>query len=228
MPPDEAFIAEFTLSSPEIREKASFLPDVELEMVDQYRDRVGQTHGIFWVEAPDYAQFEEALTKSQLVSDWECLVERQGQQLYNIAVAAGGGLARTVDISRENNVVWQRMRVYDGKFSIRAIVPSRDALNEFHAAIRKYGYEFSLQQVTTDIESGLEGEPPLSGPQREALVLAYERGYYEQPRQVTLKEIGEELGISESAVSGRLCRGISSLLANNLSLDEAPVETDSS
>lgn len=220
MPPDDAFIAEFTLSSPEIRGETSFIPEVELEMVDQYREPGGHTHGIFWVEAPVFPDLEEALSKSHLVADWECLVERQDQQLYNITVAPEGGLALTVEISREYNVVWQRMQVRDGRFWIRAIVPDRDALTGFYTAIREEGYEFSLEQVTSDIEPRLEGEPLLSDRQREALVLAYKRGYYEQPRKVTLKEIGEELGISESAVSGRLCRGMSTVLSDCLWVEE--------
>lgn len=217
---EEAFVAEFTISSPQIRSAASFFPAVEMEMVDQYRDRDGLGHGIFWVETPDYAEFEESLSGSNLVAAWTLLVERPDRRLYNLTVARGGDLARLVDLSREYDVIWQRTVTQEGTLRIRAIVPDREALTGFHAAIREHGYEFSLHQVTSDIDSGLAGEPSLSRRQREALVLAYERGYYEQPRQVSLAEIGEELGISESAVSGRLCRGISAVLEETLSIEE--------
>lgn len=223
---EDAFIAEFTLSSPEIRDEASFIPEVELDMVDLYLGRNDRIQGIFWVDAPDDDAFEESLSESNLIGDWELLVDRPGRKLYNLTVAQGGALSRPVDRSREYNVVWQQTRVQEGALRIRAIVPDRKALTGFHQAIREDGYEFSLHQVTSDIESGLAGEPSLSKRQREALILAYERGYYEQPRQVSLAEIGEELGISESAVSGRLLRGISQLLEDTLPVDENRDEAD--
>lgn len=225
---DEGFVAEFTLTSPEIRGEASFIPEVELDMVDQYQDSDGQIHGIFWVDAPDYSRFEASLVESDLIADCERLVTRPDKRLYNLTVARGHGLSRPVELSREYNVIWQRTRVQDGALRIRAIVPNREALTGFHTAIREDGYEFSLHQATSDIESGLSGEPALSKPQREALVLAYERGYYDQPREVSLAEIGEELGISESAVSGRLLRGISTLLEESLPVDGHDEDTDSS
>jgi len=47
--------------------------------------------------------------------------------------------------------------------------------------------------------------------------LAYERGYFNLPRDVTMEELGEELGISQQAVASRLRRGIRNILAGTLS-----------
>ncbi|WP_256468565.1 helix-turn-helix domain-containing protein [Halorussus gelatinilyticus] len=66
----------------------------------------------------------------------------------------------------------------------------------------------------TPIES--ETEAALTDTQQEALVLAYERGYFNTPRDVTMAEIGDELGISQQAVASRLRRGISSILGSTL------------
>lgn len=60
-------------------------------------------------------------------------------------------------------------------------------------------------------------EAALTDAQREALELAYERGYFESPRQVTMAELGEVLGISQQAVASRLRRGIRSILGQTLS-----------
>ena len=53
--------------------------------------------------------------------------------------------------------------------------------------------------------------------QQEALVLAYERGYFNTPRDVTMADLGEELGISQQAVASRLRRGVSAILGGPLS-----------
>ncbi|WP_254272491.1 helix-turn-helix domain-containing protein [Haloarcula marina] len=69
----------------------------------------------------------------------------------------------------------------------------------------------ALTPVETTTEAGL------TDTQLEALVLAYQRGYYESPRQVTLEALGEELGISQQAVGSRLRGGIKHVLGSTLS-----------
>ena len=50
----------------------------------------------------------------------------------------------------------------------------------------------------------------LSEPQREALTLAVQMGYYDIPRGCTTAELADELGISDQAVTERLRRAIGS------------------
>lgn len=56
----------------------------------------------------------------------------------------------------------------------------------------------------------------LTDPQREALTLAVETGYYDIPRGCTTKELADELGISDQAVTERLRRAIVSLTMHTL------------
>lgn len=62
----------------------------------------------------------------------------------------------------------------------------------------------SVQEL--QIRSGTGLQYDLTADQQEALALAAERGYFDTPREVTLGELGEELGISEQAVSQRIRR----------------------
>ena len=61
-----------------------------------------------------------------------------------------------------------------------------------------------------------ETEAALTEAQQEALVGNYQRGYFESPREVTMKEIGDELGISQQAVASRLRRGIKHILGSTI------------
>jgi predicted DNA binding protein len=54
----------------------------------------------------------------------------------------------------------------------------------------------------------------LTEPQREALLLAYEQGYYDSPRTTTLADLADQFGISRQAVSNRLKRGTRQLIEN--------------
>lgn len=60
-------------------------------------------------------------------------------------------------------------------------------------------------------------ETALTDAQQEVLELAYERGYFESPREVTMEELGEDLGISQQAVGSRLRRGLRRSLGQTLS-----------
>lgn len=56
----------------------------------------------------------------------------------------------------------------------------------------------------------------LTDTQEATLRLAYERGYFKTPRDVTMADLGEELGVSQLAVASRLRRGVETILAGTL------------
>ncbi|MEF8840688.1 MAG: helix-turn-helix domain-containing protein [Haloarculaceae archaeon] len=56
----------------------------------------------------------------------------------------------------------------------------------------------------------------LTDSQREALLVAFEAGYFEDPRNATLGEVAADLDISRPAASGLLRRGIKRLVVSSL------------
>ncbi|ERG89195.1 MAG: putative DNA binding protein [halophilic archaeon J07HX5] len=56
----------------------------------------------------------------------------------------------------------------------------------------------------------------LTDAQLEAMTAAVENGYYDIPRDISTAELGDQLGISDQAVTERLRRGISTLAANTM------------
>ena len=98
-------------------------------------------------------------------------------------------------------------------FDIRG---DRRDIAAFQERCRELGIPITLTKLhaLTPIES--EVETALTDTQQEALVLAYERGYFNTPRDVTMAELGDELGISQQAVASRLRRGISSILGSTM------------
>ena len=61
----------------------------------------------------------------------------------------------------------------------------------------------------------------LTDPQRQALLLAYDRGYFDTPRRATLEEIAAELDISRQSLAARLRRGHRNLVEHTLVTDGA-------
>ncbi|AEH36174.1 helix-turn-helix domain-containing protein [Halopiger xanaduensis] len=55
--------------------------------------------------------------------------------------------------------------------------------------------------------------------QLEALELAYERGYFDEPRRATLEDLAAGVGITRQSLAGRLRRGHRNLLAGLFGFD---------
>ena len=100
-------------------------------------------------------------------------------------------------------------------FEIRG--DDRSDLAEFQQLCRERDIPVILTALhaLTPVETATESA--LTDPQQELLVLAYERGYFNTPRDVTMSELGAELGISQQAVASRLRRAIRRILGQTLS-----------
>ncbi|MFC6823769.1 helix-turn-helix domain-containing protein [Halopelagius fulvigenes] len=103
-------------------------------------------------------------------------------------------------------------------FDIRG--DTRSDIASFYSRCRELGIPVKLTELHALTPLETETEAELTDTQQEALELAYERGYFESPREVTMEEIGDELGISQQAVASRLRRGINHILGNTLSETE--------
>jgi predicted DNA binding protein len=100
----------------------------------------------------------------------------------------------------------------DGRWLLTVRFETRDDLGAFYRACDDHGIPVELRSVG-------DPEPPDGAPacltdaQHHALSTAFAMGYFEVPRRATLDDIAAELGVSDSAVSQRLRRGVSALLA---------------
>ncbi|MEF8780758.1 MAG: helix-turn-helix domain-containing protein [Haloferacaceae archaeon] len=91
-------------------------------------------------------------------------------------------------------------------------LPSREALTEIWEHAREHSFAFDVLELHQISEREHDDGYGLTAEQHEALVTAYERGYFEEPRGISLVELAEELGISPAATSGRLRRGLTRLI----------------
>lgn len=105
-------------------------------------------------------------------------------------------------------------------------VPSREALVEFRERCLDAGVEFSLQRLYDADSPTLEADVGLTEPQREALTVALDRGYFDVPRESSLAELGRALGVSDQAASERIRRGVRSVLTDALDADESGSSLD--
>ncbi|UPV73820.1 helix-turn-helix domain-containing protein [Halorussus limi] len=99
-------------------------------------------------------------------------------------------------------------------FELRA--ETSDALAAFKQYCDDHDIHVSLAKLSHLSEFETGNAFGLTPEQREALVLAYEEGYYEEPRETDLDALASELGISRQAFSSRLRRGYRIIVESGL------------
>ncbi len=102
-------------------------------------------------------------------------------------------------------------------WSLQLRFPSHEALAAFHEECSDHGVALDLRSIlnrTPPDDPSLEGA--LTDLQRETVLAALDAGYFSVPRETTLEELAERMGVSDTAISQRLRRGLASLVRANL------------
>ncbi len=95
----------------------------------------------------------------------------------------------------------------------------RGETHEEVGEFRSYCQEHDIPLQVTSVHALLpvQGEGyELTDTQREALVAAYEHGYFDSPREASLEDVADTLGITQQSLSSRLRRGHRRLVAATL------------
>lgn len=95
---------------------------------------------------------------------------------------------------------------------LTVLFEDRSSASSFQECCRTAGVPLAIRRLESVTEYFETSTETLTERQREALVLAYREGYFEEPRAASQAELAEELGISSSAFGRRLRRGIDSLI----------------
>jgi predicted DNA binding protein len=95
--------------------------------------------------------------------------------------------------------------------------PTHQALSTFYRTCRDEDVGITVTEVHEDPEQ--TGERPsdlLTPAQHEALCRALELGYFSIPRENTLRDVADDLEVSDTAASQRIRRGLRNLLLHEL------------
>ncbi|EMA06917.1 helix-turn-helix domain-containing protein [Haloferax denitrificans] len=99
----------------------------------------------------------------------------------------------------------------NGEMTYDLLVEDRDSISDAVSLLREFG-PVSVDRITqsfssyvvpsvTEWQSLLSSLPPR---QRELLDTALEEGYYDMPREITLKELADEVGVAKTTASQHL------------------------
>ncbi len=185
---------------------------IELERIIPARDVVIP---YFWVRGTEIDDIESAFSEHPGVKAIRLVDSVEDEYLLRVEWALGYDDVLTTLAETEVPLIAATGTSQEWTFEIRG--DDRSDIADFQRRCRELDIPITLTELhaLTPVETGTEAA--LTDTQQEALVLAYERGYFESPREITMAELGEELGITQQAVASRLRRGIKHILGSTLS-----------
>lgn len=102
------------------------------------------------------------------------------------------------------------------RWTIRLRFPDRDAVSAFRDGCSRRDIDVRIRQLNASPRTDPAADVGPSPDQREAILLAFREGYFEVPREASLTELADALGVSGQALSERLRRGSAALLESTV------------
>lgn len=166
----------------------------------------------FWAEVGDRAAFEAELSSHPEVRDLQRIADDGDRFLYRATWSTdiNGVIAA---LRETNGSILEGKGDHEGwRFRIR--FPEHEALQSFVDATGAQGIDVTVNALFHPGHP--DTDEKLSETQRETLLLAYERGYFDVPREASLADLAAEFDISTQAVSQRIRRGAANLIERDL------------
>ncbi|WP_254537343.1 helix-turn-helix domain-containing protein [Halomarina litorea] len=206
MPPDTSIIAEVRVTHPEqmFYHASRAVPEAVIESRYHAAATAGVPYLFYSVECPDYDAFDAALVEDGSVRNPVVVAAGDGDRLYRVEPTPG--LLVVPELVRQGGALLSGT-CQDGTWTSRFQFPDREALVEFGEYCRNLGVTFDVRRLFSVEDHGEWGDAGLTEPQREALLVAFECGFFDDPRTATLEDVADALGISSTAAGRRLRRG---------------------
>jgi len=160
-------------------------------------------HALLMIEADAHRAVDAALRSSPSVAAVERFGHEQHQARYRVTWE--GRARRVIRRLVAEGVTLTGLHGASGCWKLRVLAPDRAATARAYDALEDLGCDPSCQSITT-LKNGWANHPGMSDKQHQALTRAFEFGYYDIPRGITIEELASDLGISHQALSERFRR----------------------
>ncbi|MFB6164847.1 MAG: helix-turn-helix domain-containing protein [Haloarculaceae archaeon] len=168
-----------------------------------------------WISDHDVSLAVEALEADPHVESARIVDRVDGESLVKIEWT--GEIDGLLTVLADSDGVMLQADGQSDAWTFQLRFPTHQTLATFFRTCRDRGIGVDLQRVhNPGVPEELGMHFSLTDTQRETLQTALATGYFDVPRETTLVELAERLGVSDSAVSQRLRRGIATLVAATL------------
>lgn len=190
------------------------LDGVNIRVITQGTTNPGVQVFPYLIEHEDRTLLEAALDDDPTVESYELVDWTENTGIYYIENTPETKLISSV-VTDVNGFLANTETKGEG-WLVSLLLPDRGALNTIWEFSNEHGISLDIIEIYGNNDTGGTSSYGLTDEQKAALTLAHERGYFGEPREVSLNEVAEELGLSSTAMSGRLRRGMRNLIGATL------------
>ncbi|MFC4987858.1 helix-turn-helix domain-containing protein [Saliphagus infecundisoli] len=189
-----------------LSETFSRLPDLQIRVKRIVADGSTRILPLVWLTGGSKREIEAALTDDTSVEGFRCLLQgdEDSEWLYHLEYGADSETLFSTIFANDGTILDAACSASNWTF--RLLFPDRSLLSETVPTLESQG-------LRVDITRLMEAErkidlmtTTLTEAQEEAIRAAYELGYYDVPRRISLEDLATELEISHQALSERLRR----------------------
>lgn len=206
-----SLIAECQLRAPDLPfgTVVAAVPDLTLELESMEQPQSGPLVLFIRATAPAFDGLDAALEDSPFVREYFLISEVGSMRLYQLILTISRPPFVDEILTRKRFPESVTMRA-DGLY-VKQQFANRDEFATWRELHRNAGISVHLDRLyeSTSTDADLIG---VSDKQREALLTAYECGYFAVPQQASLADVAAELDISLSALAERLHRAQAHLI----------------
>lgn len=187
------------------------LDGVNIEVITQVTTDPNSDFFPFLIEYDDFEELERALESDPTVENYELADRSENTGIYYIEHTEDTKLISR--IVTEVNGFLMHTETKDRGWLVRLHLPDRGALNTVWNYADSEDIKLDIIEIYTKDGTDANLSYGLTEEQMEALTFAHEMGYFREPREMSLSELADEMGISSTALSGRIRRGMHNLIS---------------
>ncbi|WP_424016415.1 helix-turn-helix domain-containing protein [Halorientalis pallida] len=196
--------------------------DVEFEVVRVVEDGTDRAMPFLWASADDLDELPDLLKADPSTQNVELLTELEDESLVRMEWVAHIRVILYILLEENASILSAYGKGREWQF--RILFPEHDSVSTTHEFCDEYDIDLTFDSIYELSESLRRGKYGLTEDQYEALLDAYEAGYYDIPREASLTDLAEDREISHQALSERIRRGHGELIETTLRPD--PDERD--
>ena len=210
-------IVEFRCNHPILREALGRVPEIELEWVQSdISESERRIQVLLWATGDDFEAFEATLEADPTITNPSRRVDIGGRRLYQLDIVDEGYEKSVYPIIVEEAGVIQALTATQAGWEFRVGFPDNEALSRFFSFCSRHDIPYSIHRIFQERVGDSDVDGMLTDAQRETLQKGLEIGYFDVPRRNDLRDLGNELEISDSAASQRLRRGLKTLIVQTV------------
>lgn len=213
------FLAEYQISYQRLPlvDVATAVPEMTIQLDVGRPNQAGPPPFVVRATGNAFEALEGEFETAEFVQEFSLVAQEDPIRQYRLLPAIGMTEQLAVDepaklrtLATVQSII-ERITVTPDGWVQQRWFADREEFATYCAFWRETATSFSLHRLTEDDRAATPTRG-MTDRQREALVTAHEKGYFEIPRTASIGEIAAELGISASSLSERLRRAQTHLI----------------